>query len=219
MGKSESGKLLRDHLRRGHVELERMFRGCRRSPFTWNSGRPSLSRFVRSRESTHGFGDQHALTETVIGLFKTEVIRPRGRGAGSRPSSSLPSSGWTGPITGASSSPSATSHPPRLRPASTPNWRPTPWRRRTKRTSLRGNPVRFTLRRCVPLIAAWGACKEPQIPAHTKSDSRGDSPEAIVVISPLKTSEVFHVAAGVATVTGLRARIEYRSEALSPAAA
>lgn len=97
--------------------------------------------------SVGSVGDSYdnALAETVIGLFKTEVTAVEARGGPSSPSSSPPSNGWTGSTTGASSSPSATSHPPKLRPASTSNWRPAPRRRRTQTKQPPGNPVRFTI--------------------------------------------------------------------------
>ena len=71
----------------------------------------------RDRASVGSVGDSYdnALAETINGLYKAEVIHRRGPWRYSRPSSSRPSSGWTGSTIAGFSSPSATSRPPRPR--------------------------------------------------------------------------------------------------------
>jgi hypothetical protein len=78
----------------------------------------------------------------------TVSSRPRssadaGHGAASRRSSSPRSNGSTATTTAGCSSPSATSRPQRPRNATTPNWSPAPWRRRTQTKQPPGNPARF----------------------------------------------------------------------------
>ena len=93
----------------------------------------------------------------------TACSRPRSstgaaRGAASRPSSSPPSNGSTGSTTAACSSRSATSRPPRPRRATTPSWRPSPWRRRTQTNLPPENPARFqpsALASCRLLPQEW----------------------------------------------------------------
>ena len=73
--------------------------------------------------SVGSVGDSYdnALAETVMGLFKTEVIRRRGPWRSIEPVEFATPNGWTGTTTAASSSPSATSPPPRPRRTTTPN--------------------------------------------------------------------------------------------------
>jgi putative transposase len=54
----------------------------------------------------------NALAESVIGLFKTELVKPRGPGAPLSRSRSRPSNTPTGTTTGGYSEPAATSHQP-----------------------------------------------------------------------------------------------------------
>jgi putative transposase len=79
--------------------------------------------------SVGSVGDTYdnALAETINGLYKAELIHDEAHGAASRLSSSPRSTGSSGSITGAFSSQSATSRPPRPKPASSPPW---PARRR-----------------------------------------------------------------------------------------
>ncbi len=72
--------------------------------------------------SVGSVGDSYdnVLAETVNGLYKAEVIHRRGRGAHSRPSSSLLWNGSIGSTTGGSWSPSETSRRPKPRNATTP---------------------------------------------------------------------------------------------------
>jgi len=115
--------------------------------------------------SVGSVGDSYdnALAETVIGLFKTEVIRRLGpwrsleavewatlalglllKAAGSLSDRfAAARHGSIGTTIDASSSPSATSHRPRPKPATTTTGRIPPWRRRNQTTSPPGNPVRF----------------------------------------------------------------------------
>ena len=78
--------------------------------------------------SVGSVGDAYdnALAETVIGLFKTELIKPRGPGGPSSRSRSPPWSTSTGSTTAASSKPAATSHPPNSRQPTTVNKPPSP---------------------------------------------------------------------------------------------
>jgi transposase InsO family protein len=102
--------------------------------------------------SVGSVGDRfdNALAETVIGLFKTELIRRLGPwrpleavewatlALGLLLKAAAPLSdcfaaarnGSIGTTIDASSSPSATSHRPRPKPATTTTWRIPPWRRR-----------------------------------------------------------------------------------------
>jgi putative transposase len=77
---------------------------------------------------SRGDSFDNALAETIIGLYKTELIRRRGPGRASTTSSTPPWSGSTGATTAGSWSPSAMSH----RPSS----RPHPQDRRTPATPL-----------------------------------------------------------------------------------
>ena len=124
-------------------------RRAQASSHTRTAGRPCLA--IRYTERLAGAGIapsvgsvggsfDNALAETVIGLFKTEVIRRRGplaqpRGGGARhPRTEGPraaANGCTGSTIAGSSARSGTSRPPRPRRASTASWRTPPWRRRT----------------------------------------------------------------------------------------
>ena len=81
--------------------------------------------------SVGSVGDSYdnALAETVNGLYKAEVITGAGRGAHSRPSSSLLWNGSIGSTTGGSWSPSETSRRPKPRNATTPCSSSQTWRR------------------------------------------------------------------------------------------
>jgi putative transposase len=70
---------------------------------------------------SRGNSYDNALAESVIGLYKAELVRHRGPGAASTTSSSRRSSGSTGGTTADSSNRSATSHPPRKKPTTTVN--------------------------------------------------------------------------------------------------
>src|ERR1700720_3711749 len=61
-----------------------------------------------------------------------------------KPSNSPPSNGWIGSTTGACSSRSETSRPPRRKPPIMPSLSPSQWPRRTQTNLPPGNPVRFT---------------------------------------------------------------------------
>src|SRR6476620_11447681 len=61
-----------------------------------------------------------------------------------KPSNSPPSNGWIGSTTGACSSRSETSRPPRRKPPTMPSLSPSQWPRRTQTNLPPGNPVRFT---------------------------------------------------------------------------
>jgi hypothetical protein len=90
-----------------------------RTPSAWP--RPaSTRRSVRSATRTT------ALVETVIGLFKTELIKPVGPGGPSNRPRSPPSSTSTGSTTDARSKPAATSHPPNSKPPTTVKQPPSP---------------------------------------------------------------------------------------------
>jgi putative transposase len=65
---------------------------------------------------SRGDSYDNALAETIIGLYKTELIRRRGPGRASTRSCTPPWSGLTGPITAGSWSQSATSHRRSSRP-------------------------------------------------------------------------------------------------------
>ena len=71
--------------------------------------------------SVGSVGDSYdnSLAESVIGLFKTEVIRRRGPWRNLRPWSSRPWNGSTGSTPFGCSSRSATSHPPSTKPTTT----------------------------------------------------------------------------------------------------
>src|SRR5258708_29481696 len=60
-----------------------------------------------------------------------------------KPSNSPPSNGWIGSTTGACSSRSETSRPPRRKPPTMPSLSPSQWPRRTQTNLPPGNPVRF----------------------------------------------------------------------------
>jgi putative transposase len=68
---------------------------------------------------SRGDSYDNALAETIIGLYKTELIRRRGPGRASTTSNTPPWSGWTGSTTGGSWSPSATSRRASSKPHST----------------------------------------------------------------------------------------------------
>ena len=61
---------------------------------------------------TIGDAYDNALAESIIGLFKTEMVKPRGHGARPNNSRSPRWSMWTGSTTAACSRPAATSHQP-----------------------------------------------------------------------------------------------------------
>src|SRR5580693_7224150 len=60
-----------------------------------------------------------------------------------KPSNSPPSNGWIGSTTGACSSRSETSRPPRRKPPTMPSLSPSQWPRRTQTNLPPGNPVRL----------------------------------------------------------------------------
>ena len=70
---------------------------------------------------SRGDSFDNALAETMIGLYKAELVRNRGRGAASTISNSRPSNGSTGSTTAACSTSSDASHPPKQKPATMPN--------------------------------------------------------------------------------------------------
>ena len=79
--------------------------------------------------SVGSVGDSYdnALAETVIGLYKTEVIHRRAHGGRSTPSNTPRWNGWTGSTTATYWSPSATSRQPKrkrttTRPLRSPGW-------------------------------------------------------------------------------------------------
>jgi hypothetical protein len=82
-----------------------------------------------TERSVGSVGDSYdnALAETVIGLYKTEVIRRRDPGATSTPSSMRRWSGWTGSTVVASSNRSATSRRSNSRRRTTAVRRTQPW--------------------------------------------------------------------------------------------
>src|SRR5580693_6146048 len=72
-----------------------------------------------------------------------------------KPSNSPPSNGWIGSTTGACSSRSETSRPPRRKPPTMPSLSPSQWPRRTQTNLPPGNPVRFKdvgLNACLNLV-------------------------------------------------------------------
>jgi hypothetical protein len=137
----------------------------------------------------------NALAETVIGLFKTEVIRRLG------PWRSLEAVEWAtlalglllkaaaslsdrfaaardgsiGTTIDASSSPSATSRRPRPKPATTTTWRTPPGRRRHQTTSPPGNPVRFNWNDPAPGFV------EADLVAHSGPSTEGSFVQTVVL--------------------------------------
>jgi putative transposase len=65
---------------------------------------------IKPSTGTVGSSYDNALAESVIGLYKTELIKPRGRGRASTTSRSPPRNGSTGSTTAARSSTATTSH-------------------------------------------------------------------------------------------------------------
>ena len=81
--------------------------------------------------SVGSVGDSYdnALAETSMVFTKPRSFTGAGRGAHSRPSSSLLWNGWIGSTTGGSWSPSETSRRPKPRNTTTPCWSSQTWRR------------------------------------------------------------------------------------------
>ena len=92
---------------------------CSTSRSATPSGWPRPASSPRSAASATRY--DNALAETIIGLYKTEVIHRRGPWRTSRPSSSPRSNGSTGSTTGACSSRSETSLRPSPRPPIMPS--------------------------------------------------------------------------------------------------
>src|SRR6478672_2610327 len=69
-----------------------------------------------------------------------------------KPSNTPPSNGWIGSTTGACSSRSETSRPPRRKPPTMPSLSPSQWPRRTQTNLPPGNPVRFNGNDCAILV-------------------------------------------------------------------
>jgi transposase InsO family protein len=77
---------------------------------------------VSGSVGTVGDAYDNALAESVTGLFKTELIKPRGPGGRRNSSRSRPLSTSTGSATGGFMRPAGTSHPLNWRPPTTVRW-------------------------------------------------------------------------------------------------
>jgi hypothetical protein len=120
-----------------------------RRPVEGAAARPA--RRGPSRAHPTGPGAERRGRWRAQGMAAARPRRDRGRplrggevpGAAPRPSSTPPAKGWTGSITAACWSPSATSRLPKPKRATAPNGRASPWRRRTQTHQPPANPVRF----------------------------------------------------------------------------
>ena len=97
---------------------------------------------VSGSVGTVGDAYDNALAESVIGLFKTELVKPRGPCAPPSRSSSPPSSTSTGSTTGGSTRPAATFRQQNSKPPTTVRMPPSP-RPARQQTESPDSPGRF----------------------------------------------------------------------------
>jgi transposase InsO family protein len=119
-------------------------------------GVPYVSIIYTERLVEAGIAASATATTTPWPRPSSASLRPRssegsGPGARSKRSSSPPSPGSIGSITGACSSPSASFPRPRPKPRSTTSWQAPAWPRKTQTNQPPANPARFTHRNSISL--------------------------------------------------------------------